>query len=304
MNWTRALVIINPSSGQHAADETQQIIAARLAAAELPYELRTTAGADDARRWANAAPGADFDLVVVAGGDGTIMEALSGLIESGAAVPLAQLPVGTANLLARALAIPTDLAAALDVVLAGHVARLDVGYLPHERRYFTLAAGCGYDAELIGDATRELKNVLGWAAYVASGIKHLFMLRRSRIELTIDGERRRLRASMVLITNIGQLGVGGLSVGPDIDPHDGRLNVVVASAATVGGALRTVLRIVTRRFTGHRDLHYFSGASIAITATPPLPVQVDGEMLGSTPLAAQVVPGGALLVVPPPAEPV
>ena len=297
-DWSRVLVIANPSSGQHEADDTRALIEARLNAAQVTSEYRVTTGAGDALRWAKAAPEEGFDLVVAAGGDGTIMEAMSGLIESGSAVPLAQLPVGTANLLARALTIPTDLAEALEVLFDGRVERLDVGYLPDQQRYFALVAGCGYDAQLIADATRELKNVLGMVAYGVSGVKNLFTLRRARIELTVDDTRLRFRANTVMIVNIGQLGEDGPKLGANIQPHDGKLNVIIASSATVFGALRILLRLLTGRFEGHSDLHYFSVARVSITARPALATQIDGEVLGTTPLEVVAVPGGAVLLVP------
>jgi YegS/Rv2252/BmrU family lipid kinase len=297
-SYQRALVILNPSSGQHEADETQRAIEARLREGNVAYETRTTSGAGDALRWAEAAPVDGFDLVVAAGGDGTIMEAMSGLIRSKSEVPLAQIPAGTANLLARALTIPTELDEALETIFTGRAERLDVGYLPAQDRYFALVAGCGYDAQMIGDATRGLKNVLGFGAYLVTGLKNLFTLRRAHIELTIDGERRLFRANTVMIVNVGQIGDSNLKLGANIQPHDGKLDVLVATSATVVGAIGILLRILTGRFEGYRDLHYLSAKHITINAKPPLPTQVDGEALGETPLEARAVPNGALLIVP------
>src|SRR4051812_48186875 len=117
--FTRALVIVNPGSGQHDPAETRQQIEAHFKERGLAFEMRQTADAGDALHWAEAAEKEGFDLVVAAGGDGTIMEAMSGLIRAKATIPLAQLPAGTANLLARALLIPADLSEALDVIFTG-----------------------------------------------------------------------------------------------------------------------------------------------------------------------------------------
>ena len=296
--FRRALVILNPTSGQHEAQDTQERIETRLREGEIDFEARTTSGAGDALAWAEAAPAEGFDLVLAAGGDGTIMEAMSGLIRAKADVPLAQLPVGTANLLARALTIPTNLDESLDVIFSGRVERLDVGYLPDQERYFALVAGCGYDARLIADATRDLKNVLGFAAYVVSGVKNLFSLRRAHIEMTVDGERRLFRANTVMIVNVGQISDAGPKLGANIHPHDGKLDVLVATSASVFGALRILFRILTGRFEEHSDLHYLSVERVTIKAKPPLPTQIDGEALGTTPLHAVSVPKGALLLVP------
>lgn len=301
--YQRALIIINPASGRHNPESTRQMLQARFEEAGVSYELRETQAAGDALEWASRAEADGFDLVVVSGGDGTVMEAMSGLIKSGGRLPLAQIPVGTANLLARALSIPTEQEQALDVVFKGKTQRLDVGYLPDEDRYFALIAGAGYDAKLIGDASRELKNALGFAAYIVTGIKNLFTLRRSRIILEVDGQRRRLRAHTIMVVNVGQIDEVGIALGPNIQPHDGKLDLIIVSSASVPGALRILWRILTRRFTGDHDLLYLSASRIRITAYPPLPTQIDGEQLGTTPLYAEAVPQGALLVVPDEYEP-
>jgi YegS/Rv2252/BmrU family lipid kinase len=302
--YRRVLVIINPASGRHDPTQTRQAIEERCVQEQAEYEIRETQNAGDALNWAQQAGAEGFDLVLVSGGDGTIMEAMSGLIKSGATIPLAQVPVGTANLLARAILIPTEPDQALDIAFRGKPERFDVGYLPNEDRYFALVAGAGYDARLIADASRELKNLLGFGAYVVTGIKNLFTLRPARIELEVDGQRRRLRAHTIMVVNVGQIESFGIALGPNIHPHDGKLDLMIASSATIWGALRIALRILTRRFTGHRDLTYFSASRIRITARPPLPTQIDGEELGTTPLYVEAVPQGALLIVPQDYEPV
>ncbi len=299
MSYHNVLVIMNPVAGQHDAGATRNVIEARFAQEQLRYAIRETQGAGDALRWAQQAADDGFDLVVASGGDGTIMEALSGLIKGGSKVPLAQLPAGTANLLARALSIPIDQAEALDTIFTGKPVRLDVGYLPREDRYFALAAGAGYDARLIGDATRELKNLLGFGAYIVTGIKNLFTLRPARIELEIDGKRLRLRAHTIMIINVGAIDTFNIALGPNIHPHDGKLDIMILASASLFGALWTVVRVLTRRFADTKDLRYISAKRIRIiNARPALPTQIDGEPLGTTPLEVEAVPAGALLIVP------
>lgn len=296
--YQRALIIVNPVSGRHDPTTTRTMLEERFTREQIDFEVRETTQAGDALKWAQGAEQEGFDLVVVSGGDGTVMEAMSGLIKSGGNVPLAQIPVGTANLLVRSLLIPTDQEEALDVIFTGKQERIDVGYLPEQDRYFALVAGAGYDARLIGDASRELKNVLGFAAYIVTGIKNLFTLRPARITLEVDGQRRRLRAHTIMVVNVGEIGEGGVALGPNIHPHDGKLDLVIISSATLWGALQIAFRILTRRFKGNRDLKYLSASRVRITAKPPLPVQIDGEQVGETPLYAEAVPEGALLVVP------
>jgi diacylglycerol kinase family enzyme len=101
-----------------------------------------------------------------------------------------------------------------------------------------------------------------------------------------------------MIVNVGQIGDGAIALGPNIHPHDGKLDLMIVSSASVLGALRILFRIVTRRFDGQGDLQYISASRVRITARPPLPTEIDGEQLGQTPLYAEAVPEGALLLVP------
>lgn len=296
--YQHALVIINPVSGQEDDGQLRQMIEDRLNAAQISYEVRETQGENDALGWAEQAAPEGFEVVIVAGGDGTVMEAVSGLIKSGVSLPLAQIPSGTANLLARALLIPTDPQAALELIFTGKQEKLDVGYLPDEQRYFSLMAGAGYDARLIKDASRKLKNSLGFAAYLLTGVKNLFGLPRSRIELEIDGQQHHFRAHTVLVINVGQIGSNLVTLGPDIYPHDGKLNLAVFSSISWLGAIRILFLILTRQFVGHSDLSYFSASKIRVSAYPPLPTQIDGEPLGTTPLRVEIIPNGISLIVP------
>ena len=291
----RVLVIMNPVSGQQDADKLRDKIETYLKEHDATYEVRETQGEGDALDWARDT---DADLVIAAGGDGTIMETMSGLIKNSRSVPLAQLPGGTANLLARALGIPIDPEKALDVALNGVSVPLDVGYLPDKDRYFSLVAGAGWDAELIEDASREIKNRLGFLAYVMTGVKNLFKLKRSIITLEIDGEKRRYRAHTILVVNIGEILGTGFQIGKDMNPHDGKLNLAIASSSSAWGILKLMLRLATKNFENYRGLQYVSAEKISLEATPPLKLEIDGEPIGETPFKVEVVPGGALLIVP------
>lgn len=296
--YQHILVIINPVSGQNDGEKTQQYLTERLEQEGIHFEIRLTEGEGDALNWAENADNEGFDLVIAAGGDGTVMEAMSGLIKAKSQIPLAQIPGGTASLVARALTIPTDLEEALEVALTGKAVTLDVGYLSSHDRYFCLITGAGWDARLMEDAPRGLKRRIGFGAYVVSGIKNLFNFRRSTIEIDIDGTVETRRAHTVMIANIGQIESTGLALGPDIWPHDGKLDVVIAAADNLTGIVRLLWRVMTRQFGNYRDLSYVKADRISITAHPPLPVQIDGEPMGETPIVAEVVPEGARVIVP------
>ena len=287
------LVIINPVSGQGDQSKLKEKVEARLQAEGVSYEVRETQGEGDALAWAK---NTQADLVIVSGGDGTVMETMSGLIENERDVPLAQLPGGTANLLARALSIPTRTDEALELALSGVSVPLDVGYLPGRERYFAIVAGAGWDARMIEDAPREIKNRLGFLAYIISGVKHLFTLSRSDVTLEVDGKEHHFRAHTVMLINVGEIADANIKVG-NSNPFDGKLDLAVVVPNTLGGIVRLVLRLFTGNFENYRDLQTFTAERVRVSATPPLEVQIDGETLGHTPFSAEVVPSGARLVV-------
>lgn len=294
---SKVLVILNPTAGQDDTDPVIEQIRRRIEEAGIDYELRLTRGEGDALRWCREADG--FDRVIVGGGDGTVMEAMSGLVESDAPLGLAQLPLGTANLLAKALAVPGDLDGAIDLALGeGAVASMDVGFLPGHKRYFALVAGSGWDAEMIEGADREMKDKLGFFAYVVSGVKSAFSLRRSRVTVTIDGEKKRFRAHTVMVINVGEIHGTGIALGEHLSPHDGKLDLAIATPDSMRGVLRLLFRILTRRFDGSNELRYFSASRLRVDARPPLKLEIDGEPIGETPFEVEVVPNGSRLVVP------
>lgn len=291
----KVLVILNPASGQGNSARTRETVEAHLQERGLEYEVRETGAQGDARRWAGET---EADLVIASGGDGTIMEAMSGVIENPRKPLLAQLPIGTANLLARALGVPDETEAALELALEGAVAELDVGYLADHDLYFALVAGAGWDAQLIEGATREIKDRLGFFAYIVSGFKNLFALRPSRITLEVDGRERRVRAHTVMIINVGEILGSGLKLGADITPHDGKLDIAIVTPTSLVGLLRLAAKLLLKRFDNGRELSYLSAERIRVSAAPPLELEVDGEAIGTTPFAVEVRPRAARLVVP------
>ena len=291
---TNILVIINPVSGQGDQAQLRETVERRLQAEGVSYEVRETEKEGDALSWARST---QADLVIVSGGDGTVMETMSGLIENERDVPLAQLPGGTANLLARALGIPIPVEEALELALNGVSVPLDVGYLPGRERYFAIVAGAGWDARMIEDAPREIKNRLGFLAYIVSGVRHLFTLSRSDVTLEVDGVEHHFRAHTVMLINVGEIADTNIKMG-NSNPHDGKLDLAIVVPNTLGGILRLVFRLITGNFENYQDLQTFAAEKVRVSASPPLEVQIDGETLGETPFSAHVVPSGALLVVP------
>ena len=298
--YKRILVIMNPVSGQQDPDEVTKLVEDRAKKAGVQVEVRRTEGAGDAERWAQAAADEGFDIVLTSGGDGTVVEAMSGLIRAGNPIPLAQLPSGTASQIALALEISKDLEEALELLFdaPAKVVDLDVGYLPNADRYFALITGAGFDAQVIESSPRDLKRRLGFLAYVLVGLRQSVRLKRSSLTLTLDGKRKRVRAHTAMVVNIGRIDNANISIGPDIWHHDGILNVVTIGSVGLRDNLRLALKVIRRDYSSDRDLRYFKAKRVKIDARPNLPTELDGDELGDTPLEVEVVPNGVRVLVP------
>ena len=298
--YKRILVVINPVSGQQDPDEVTKLIENRAAKAGVKVEVRRTEGAGDAERWAQGAADEGFDIVLSSGGDGTVVEAMSGLIRAGNPIPLAQLPSGTASQIALALEISKDLEEALELLFdaPSKVVDLDVGYLPNADRYFALITGAGFDAQVIEQSPRDLKRRLGFLAYVLVGLRQSVRIKRSSLTLTLDGKRKKVRAHTAMVVNIGRIDNANISIGPDIWHHDGILNVVTIGSKGLRDNLRLAFKVFRRDYSTDRDLRYFKAKKIKIDARPKLPTELDGDELAETPLEVEVVPNGVRVLVP------
>ena len=269
----RAAVIVNPAK----ADEShlRERVSEELTAAgwSTPLWLQTTPE-DPGYGMARTAIEAGAQLVIVCGGDGTVMACLGAL--AGTGVPLALIPLGTGNLLARNLGVPTQFAEALSVAVDGVDRRIDLGRATDQP--FAVMAGIGFDAAMMADASEGMKRIVGWPAYVVSGLRHLRDPVMS-VRLSIDGGAPLLRpARTVLVGNVCRL-QGGLEVLLDAASDDGLLDVVVVAPRTLRDWIGVAWRVFRRRRTWHPHLERFRGRSILVEADRVMPRQLDGEVI-------------------------
>jgi YegS/Rv2252/BmrU family lipid kinase len=288
----RAAIIVNPAKSD-VAEVRDQIDETLAAAGWSPSLWLETTPEDPGRAMAEAAVAATVQLVVVCGGDGTVMACLGGLADSG--VPVAIIPVGSGNLLARNLGIPLGLDESLATAVDGEDRRIDLGRLGDQP--FAVMAGMGFDAAMMADTTEGMKRFAGWPAYVVSGLRHLrdpVMQLRMRID---DGPTLRRSARTVLVGNVGQL-EGGLELLPDAAADDGLLDVVVVAPRTLRDWLRVAYRVARHR-TRDRHLERFQGHTISIEADRMVPRQIDGEVIDDgRRIDVHIEPGALVVRVP------
>ena len=289
----RAAIIVNPATTDLPAlrEQVDKILTA--AGWSTTLWLETTPN-DPGPGMAEAAVAAGVQLVIICGGDGTVMACLDAL--AGTDLPVALLPLGTGNLLARNLGVPIQLEDALAVAVDGVDRHIDLGRIADQP--FAVMAGIGLDAAMMADTSENLKGIIGWPAYVAGGLRHL----RDpvmRVQLSIDGgPPLRRSARTVLIGNVGQL-QGGLKLLPDAAPDDGLLDVAIVAPRTARDWIRLAWKVIRVRRTPHRHLERFRGRSLLVEVDRVMPRQMDGEVIDDgRSLAARIDPGALLVRVP------
>lgn len=218
------------------------------------------------------------DVVFVAGGDGTVMAAAGAMAES--SIPMAILPSGTGNLLARNLDLPiSDEAECLRIGIAGRERLIDLAKA--DDKVFAVMAGLGFDAAIMRDAPEKLKAAVGWPAYIVSAAKHL-RGRSIRVTLRIDeGSPVQRRVRTVLVGNVGKL-QGNIPLLPDAVPDDGVLDVVLIATRSLLDWVRVAWRVLRRADHVDRKMERFTGKHVVIEASHPQPRQLDGDVITSS----------------------
>ena len=252
------------------------------------------------RRRVAAAVADGVEVVVVVGGDGAVLQALQGVAESAATLGI--VPLGTGNLVATNLGIPRRLDRAVAVILDGHVRTIDLGRasLDGKQRVFAVACGIGFDAHVMDTTSIRQKRRLGRLAYAASAVRESAALRSVEHELTIDGEASTLDASQVFVANFGRTGLG-LKPRLRVAPDDGVLDVVaLRGSGPIGGLLAAWEAIRQRRSGRSRGGRAFRARAreVQVDARATRLVEVDGSVIGRTPVKVTVRPDALRVLVP------
>jgi diacylglycerol kinase (ATP) len=239
-----------------------------------------TAQPDDATELASAVRDlveSGVDAVSAIGGDGTQRTVASTLVDLGGSVPLAVVPGGTVNLLAKVLGVD-DVGDALDVASGCGTRRLDVGLL--DERLFVLNSSTGWDASTI-EAVDDGAKRFGRLGYAATALRRWRDEPTHHVTVSVDGRAWfEGDAKTVLVLNAGQRGSSSIQVAPDARLDDGRLDVVVLRQRSVWSLLRTAAAIVFRRDPDEDDLVRAQGESIAVEWECDITAQIDGDDIG------------------------
>jgi diacylglycerol kinase family enzyme len=291
----RAAVVYNPS----------KITDFDLFRTRVEYELRErgwkpplwleTEADDPGRQMARDALEKKVDLVLVAGGDGTVRVVCSELVGSG--TPVALIPAGTGNLLARNLGVSLDEQEAFHIAFEGTPSPVDVVRFTIGTRteHFVVMSGMGGDAQVMANTNTDLKKVVGSGAYFLAAAQSVGA---GPYDLTVtldDHEPVERRAVLALVGNVGTL-QGGIKMFPDASPTDGKLDVLIGNPTSVSDWAKVATGLIGGAEV--KPLEYAQGQKVVIESTEPIPYQLDGDAEGDTNrLEAEVVPAGLTVML-------
>jgi diacylglycerol kinase (ATP) len=292
----RALLVANPQAGQMGGPDAVIELAGRLTVAGLEVKHVTApdaASVPAALGEALAGRAPEETRVIVAGGDGSIRAVLPALM--GTAFPLALIPVGTANVLARELGVPLELEAAVALAVCGGTRRIDLGVA--NGRPFTLMAGLGFDAEVVHTVAPLVKNLMGAFAYVARGLALLAYHHPSHFRVHTETEIVEGEAWLAVVTNAPRYAYSW-KLSPRAALDDGWLDLCLFESTGAAAAAGQVVAVLQERHAEYPGVRHVRARSFRFEAEPAVCVQLDGDPEGMSPLTVEVHPGALSIVVP------
>src|SRR5690242_16529986 len=297
MSVRKATLISNPKTGRYNSRRRSiQDVASRLESLGVAVDLQLTSGPGAATEIAAHAASNGSSDVIVAGGDGTINEAIQGL--AGTEARLAIIPRGTGNVLARELKLPLDDEQATAVAVRGKARRIHLGLATEEAtgtsRLFVLMAGIGLDASVVQRTPPQLKKRIGRGAFWISGFSHLADWRPSLFTLEIDG--REYVGTFAAIGKAARYG-GDLSITPGARLEKPEFEVCIIETLSRFSYLRLLSYAVRSGMPRNKPGVRFVKAT-RVKATGAAPVQVDGELLGHLPMRFEIAPHSLEVIVP------
>lgn len=288
------VLIVNPAA-QRASGKKVAMASYYLQSKGYDVEVHFTRKRGDAETLARESVSRRPHLIIAGGGDGTYNEVVNGIAGSG--IPMAILPLGTTNVLARELDIPIDIRSAMERALRKNPALISLGKISITHtllplsRYFILMAGIGYDAMAVHGTSARLKKYSGQGAYIFGGMKSLLKFHPSLLTFSVDGEER--QGYSAIIGNAAKYG-GDFSVTPDANLSNPFLYVCIFKGRKRSDIARYVLGILRGTHLKYSDVEYLRAEKVVVTGNAD--IQIDGDYLGTTPATVEVVPRAFSLV--------
>jgi len=276
----KARIIYNPTSGREAFKKELPNVLARFEAAGYETSAHATTCEGDATEAARGAVERGFDVLVAAGGDGTINEVVNGIADHDHRPKLGIIPTGTTNDFARALGIPRDIKKATEIILEDESMLLDIGKV--NGRYFMNIAGGGKLTELTYEVPSKLKTMLGQLAYYIKGIEMLPSFKPTRATIELDDEVIEDDIMLFLIANTNSVG-GFEKLAPGATLDDGLFEVLILRKTNLAEFIRIATLALRGAHVGDKQIIYKKSKYVKIMTDDKMQLNIDGEYGGLLP---------------------
>ena len=301
-----ALLIHNPNAGNGGNGRRTMIEEARriFAASGIQTELSETTKAGDATEFAERANAEGRQLVIACGGDGTLNEVVNGLAgqSNGHRVPLALLPGGTANVLAKELNLPWDIPSAAEMLVRGQIREIPLGLAtplnePAKKKYFLSVAGAGPDGMIVYAVDLELKARVGILAFWWQGAREAIRYKFKHFRVTAAGKE--IDSSLIVVGRTKHYG-GPFKITTDADLYEDKFELMTLTSQSGLRYLSYLPTLWLGKLRGTKDVHFWKADQVLCEALgeDPIYAQVDGEPLARLPVEFKIMPRALKLLVP------
>jgi diacylglycerol kinase (ATP) len=297
--------LVNPASANGATGRRWAELERRAAALGLEGETMVSERPGHLSELAPEAVAGGATSLVVVGGDGTVHEVVDGVVGAGVGdrVELGMIPLGTGRDFARSLRIPRRFEDAVEVARAGRLRTVDVGRATYAGpageacAHFANFAGAGISGGIAARANRTTKALGGKVSFLWATVAVFSRWQPSEMTITIDGVERRARLLEALAMN-GDYTAGGMWVAPEASLEDGSFDVVLIGDFSKAEFATTFPKIYRGRHVTHAKVEIVRARELRVDAAEPLPIVLDGEQPGTTPVRFEVLPAAVRVRVP------
>jgi YegS/Rv2252/BmrU family lipid kinase len=286
----RFAVIVNPKAAGGKAIKKLPEISATASSVTPEYLLHITSSIEDARLRAREFADLGIERIVAVGGDGTFNEVANGILESNARPALGIVPAGTGCDLPRTLGVPTGVAESLVFAMSADARPMDVGLAKTStgQRYFLNVAGMGFDAK-VANRAQQKKRLTGKKAYMVALAQELTDFGYIEVRMEVNGKEIATKAVFVSVAN-AQVLAGGFHFAPMARIDDGLLDLAIIDDISLPGFVKAVPSVMRGKHLSNPHWSHYTTTHVKVTSSTPALVQVDGEIVGTSPAEFSIAP--------------
>lgn len=287
-------IIFNPTAGAGRSVKVMQAVDQYLIQKKVEYEVAETQYPQHAVELAHDAVGKGYKGIISVGGDGTLLEVAGELYDTEETLGL--IPAGTGNDFRRAVHVSKDPIEALDVILIGYSAKVDIGFMGDEKPFLNVA-GTGFDVEVLRNVEKVRRVFTGGLAYFIGIVMSLFRHKGINIEITTNGQTMKRKVLLIAIANGKSFG-GGLKVAPHSSVNDGLFNVLIVNHVPNWRILVELPKLKKGQIEKISVAEQLTCSDIHISSETPMNFDLDGEIYGQTPAHLRIKPSALRVFCP------